>query len=75
MGCKTFAFIFLFFLFGLLLARAVFSCANGEWIVGYTIVRVDDAAVVYEAGFLLGNELILGGELVTEGLNDVVLGS
>lgn len=30
--------------------------------------------VVYETGFLFGNELVFGGELVTKGLNEVVFG-
>ena len=48
------------------------SCANGEGVAVEAVVGVDDAAVVYEAGFLLGDELILCSELVAEGLDEVV---
>jgi len=47
-----------------------------DWVrvVWYAVVGVDDVTVVYETGFLFGNELIFGGELVTKGLNEVVFG-
>ena len=51
-----------------------FSCADGEGVVWKTVVRIDDAAVFYEASFLLGDKLILASKLVTKGLNEVVLG-
>ena len=47
---------------------------DGEWVETDALLGVDDAAVIYKAGFLLSDELILGGELVTEGLNEVVFG-
>lgn len=51
-----------------------FCGTDGERVVGEAVVGVDDASVVHEAGFLLGYELVLSGELVTEGLNEVVFG-
>ena len=51
-----------------------FCGTNGEGVVREAVVGVDDAAVVHEAGFLFGYELVLCGELVTEGLNEVVFG-
>jgi len=49
-----------------------FCGTDGEGVVWKAVVRVDDAAVFDETGFLFGNELILCGELVAEGLNEVV---
>ena len=37
-------------------------------------MRVDDAAVVDETGFLFSNELFFGDELVAKGLNEFVFG-
>lgn len=51
-----------------------FCGTDGERVVWKTVVGVDDATVVYETGFLFGYELVLCGELVTEGLNEVVFG-
>ena len=51
-----------------------FCGTDGERVVWEGVVGVDYAAVVYEAGFLLGYELVLCGELVTKGLNEVVFG-
>lgn len=52
----------------------MFCGTDGEGVVGYAVVRVDEVTVVCKTGFLLGYKLILGGELVTKGLNDVVFG-
>lgn len=51
-----------------------FSRADGEWVVWKTVVRIDDMTIVYETGFLLGDEMILVGKLVTKRLNEVVFG-
>ena len=51
-----------------------FCGTDGEGVVRQAGVGVDDATVVYETGFLFGYELVLCGELVTKGLNEVVFG-
>lgn len=54
----------------------VFSYANGIWVLREVLgIGLCNAAFQFEeAGFLLGDELILCRELVTKGLNEVVFG-
>ena len=66
---------FLLWLLSFCLPFGAVSCANRKW-VGFVeeTICVDNVTIFYEAGFLLGDELILSGELVAEGLNEIVFG-
>ena len=78
--CKTFAIILDIFI---LWVGSFFGYANGVWVLGEVVgIELSNAAFQFEdAGVtgadecvFVGDELILGRELVTERLNEVVFG-
>jgi len=78
--CKTFAIILYIFI---LWIGSFFGCTDGEMVIGEVVgIELSNAALQFEnAGVtgadecvFVGDELILGRELVTERLNEVVFG-